>query len=81
MNDFWKTKKGKILSHAIHEHSSAMCSLGAFLVRLENNKYADCTKAKESLKKAEDAIDYAYSEFKKLHEENINGENNRIITE
>jgi hypothetical protein len=70
MNDFWKTKEGKILAHTIHEHSSAMCALGAFFVHLENNKYADCTNAKKSLKKAEDAIDYAYTKFKDLYKTN-----------
>lgn len=76
MSDFWKTKEGKILSHAIHEHSSAMFILGSYINLVEkDSQHANSDLAKKALKKAKDAIDYAYTRFKELYEEDINGKN------
>ena len=75
--NFWETKEGKIIGHGIHDHNSAIELLRGYLEYSEcpNNifttkeEYND--KIKKLFKKTQVSIDYIYTSFKNIHEENL----------
>jgi len=76
---FWKTPVGKIFSHGIHEHNSGLgmiINYALFIERLnEKGELTDeklkeyLQKIKDNKNKCEEAMDYVYTEIKKLQEE------------
>jgi len=74
---FWDTEEGKIVSYGMHEHGGATCNIGANIqllqMRLEKGNLSNeelkdrLEKMSNSLKKADDAVDYIYTKFKERH--------------
>lgn len=76
--NFWQTPVGKILGYGIHEHSSGIGLIKtsvALLKKMKENgnltddeltKYLDLIDKRS--KKCVEAIDYIYTELKKLQE-------------
>lgn len=74
MKQFWKTEKGKIFMHGIHEHNSALGLINSEVYFLKEfhsklsqkdiNERLD--RIENQKKKAIESMDYIYENIKKL---------------
>ena len=79
---FWKTEEGKIIGHGIHDFNGALELLKTYTKKYSNEFPNGLFKTKEefdekiieTLKRAQTAVDYIYTEFKKKHEESLKEE-------
>lgn len=76
---FWDTEEGKLFSHAIHEHNSAIGSIKNYNLFYERNRHnqeilteerieAMIRNNKENIQKATDSMDLLYKFFKNKFE-------------
>lgn len=67
MKDFWNTPEGKVLMQGMHDHSKAIGVLGYFIFCVaEKPDKVNIDRANKALSDANAAMDYIYSEIKKL---------------
>lgn len=79
MEEFYKTEVGKILAHGVHENNSSVGQIQSSVYLLRRDKangsltdvefleYMDIIE--KALKKNQDAMDYIYSNIKRIQEE------------
>lgn len=80
MDKFWNSEEGKIISHTIHEHNSAIGLISGTVYYLRKIKddgelLSDeleqrLDKIEEYLRRCKEAVDYAYKELKSIHDTN-----------